>query len=374
MKRLAEFITDNIDPIMKEWEDFAFSVPTGAPKLSHKALLDHLPQILGFIVRDIQTAQSPSQQVTKSRGKNVKNASLPDTAAEIHGALRLENGFDLKQMVSEFRVLRATVTKLWIQDSKVLNEDQLLDLIRFNEAIDQALAESVARFSYNLDASKDLFLGILGHDIRSPLGAISMCASLLSRPGQLTERQSKLATQIEESSARIMEIVTHLLELTRARLGAKIPLEKQEMDFGAAVTKIVAEVQKEHPDREITLKVEGDVNGLGDIARFQQAFSNLMSNAIQYGQKDIPITVRVQGNKQIRLSVHNMGRPISAGTIATIFNSLVRGDDAMEQSKENANLGLGLYIVKSIVLAHEGELSVTSTEENGTTFIADFPR
>ncbi len=202
MTRLAQFITDNMTPIIKEWEAFAFSVPTGAPKLSHKALVDHLPEILGFIVRDIQTTQSSSQQITKSRGENLKNIALPDTAAEIHGALRLENGFDLKQMASEFRALRATITKLWIKEAKVLNEEQLLDLIRFNEAIDQILAESIARFSYNLDASKDLFLGILGHDIRSPLGAISMSANLIKSTGPLSELQGVIPPFLEGSISR----------------------------------------------------------------------------------------------------------------------------------------------------------------------------
>jgi len=375
MTRLAEFIKDNMNVIIDEWEKFAHSIPTGAPKMTRIALRDHLPEILAFIARDITTDQSHEEQKLKSQGGRDSTVSSPDTAAEIHGVLRLENGFDIKQMISEFRALRASVTKLWIKQSKVLAEDQLTDLIRFNEAIDQSLAESVSRFTKDLDASKDLFLGILGHDIRNPLGAISMSATLLKR-APLNDLQSKLTQQIQESSSRIQEIVSHLLELTKARLGAKIPLLKEPVNFEEITEKIIAEVQIMFPEREIILNVDGNVNAQADIARFEQVLSNLIGNSMQYGEKDLPVTVRIKENPTyIRLSVHNMGQPIPSATLTTIFDSLVRGsDDEADSYEKSANLGLGLYIVKSIVKAHGGEMSVVSTKDQGTTFTADFPK
>lgn len=113
-----------------------------------------------------------------------------------------------------------------------------------------------------------------------------------------------------------------------------------------------------------------------DIARFGQVLSNLMGNSIPYGQEDRPITVTIAGTQRyIRLSVHNMGQPIAPTTLSTIFDSLVRGNNNDRDSfDESANMGLGLYIVKSIVKGHDGEMSVTLTADKGTTFIADFPR
>lgn len=373
MKRLAYFIKKNTSPIIDEWEKFAHSIPTGAPKMSSNALRDHLPQILSFIAWDIGTTQSHHEQKIKSQGGSDKTDSTPDTAAEIHGVLRLENGFDIKQMISEFRALRASVIKLWIHESKTLNKDQVSDLIRFNEAIDQALAESVSRFTRDLDASKDLFLGILGHDIRNPLGAISMSATLLQDSSTSDVLKTKLAKQIGESANRIQEIVSHLLELTKARLGAKIPLVKQPLDFGETTQRIVAEIQAMHPNSKVNIDISGNVKGLVDKARFEQAFSNLMANAVQYGEPGLQVDVAIQGDsKAIRVSVHNTGRPIPPSTLSTIFESLVRGDE--DAGEGSTNLGLGLFIVKSIVRSHGGEMSVSSTEADGTTFVAVFPR
>jgi hypothetical protein len=156
MKRLANFINDHADEIIAEWESFAESLPPAtAGKMSRKALLDHSREILAFIAKDISSTQSDAEQKTKSHGGNLKPAFTPETAAEIHGALRLEDGFDVMQMASEYRALRASVIRLWIKKSNQMDESQLLDLIRFNESVDQALAESIAYFTKSLDASKE---------------------------------------------------------------------------------------------------------------------------------------------------------------------------------------------------------------------------
>ena len=279
-------------------------------------------------------------------------------------------------MVSEFRALRASVTRLWIGQYKDINEHQLLDLIRFNESIDQALAESTKQFTKNLDASRDLFFGILGHDLRNPLGAISMSAQLIKRKGPLNEIQADLATQITDSAARMGKILMDLLDVTRARFTGKISVDKQTMNFGDTAQKIVEEMRALHPTLTILSKITGTVEGRGDPARVEQALSNLVANAIQYGQKEMPITVAVaREQNNIDLSVHNTGTPILDTATTTIFDSLVRGaNGTSEQGRGSLNLGLGLYITKMIVLSHQGFLSVASSEAGGTTFTARFPQ
>jgi signal transduction histidine kinase len=376
MNRLADFIELNVQAIIGEWETFAQSLPPAMGKMTRDALRDHLPEILSFIAKDMKTSQTKSEQVIKSHGETFKDESLPDTAAETHGALRLEFGFDIMQMASEYRALRASVTKLWMKTIKEPQEYHLLDAIRFNEAIDQALAESITRFTNNLDASKDLFLGILGHDLKNPLGAITMSAHLINKKGPLNDLQKLLSEQITDSAERIGKIVTDLLDLTRARLGSGIPVQKQTMNFGETTNKIVEEIKVRHPDRTILFEVTGNVKGEGDTARIEQVISNLCGNAIQYGQADTPITVVVkQEAETITISVHNLGKPIPASAIATIFDSLVRGPDGdIQQRTGSTNLGLGLYIAKMIVISHRGDLSVKSNDADGTTFTASFPK
>ena len=221
-----------------------------------------------------------------------------------------------------------------------------------------------------------MFLGILGHDLRNPIGAASMSAELISTLGTLNEKQTKMATQITNSTARANQIIADLLDLTRAGFGSDLPVIKAPMDMGIVSKELVDEMNVFHFGHEITLEIEGNPQGEWDKARIGQILSNLIGNAIQYSFPDTPIKVTVKGKPdEIILSVHNEGQPIPRDKTETIFDSLTRV--TREQSEEqmgSTNLGLGLYITKKIVVAHGGTIGVTSTEKGGTTFTAKFPR
>jgi signal transduction histidine kinase len=182
--RLADFIHENTKPIVHEWEIFAKTRTPAASDMSSLALRDHIQEILAFIVSDMKSSQTSQEQIDKSQGEKEENNTR--TAAETHAALRLSSGFDIDQMVSEYRALRASVIKLWGDTNKQISNEDLLDLTRFNESIDQVLAESVSHYTKKVNYSKDLFIGILSHDLRNPLGAISMSAKLMMRVGSLT--------------------------------------------------------------------------------------------------------------------------------------------------------------------------------------------
>ena len=147
------------------------------------------------------------------------------------------------------------------------------------------------------------------------------------------------------------------------------------MDMGLVGRQLVDEMRAVNPTRTILLDVSGDLEGKWDKARIGQVFSNLIGNAVQYSFKDSSISVTVKGGlEEVLLSVHNFGTPIPPEKFASLFASLTRavtdeGDHAME-----VNLGLGLFITEEIVVSHGGTIDVTSSEENGTTFTARFPR
>lgn len=371
---IADFIRDNTAPIIKEWENFAKTFVPAAEHMSPLALRNHIVQILAFIEKDISTPQTSREQVTKSHGDKPR-AAYP-SAAETHAALRHDGGFNMDQMVSEYRALRASVVKLWSASKPEMNEETLQDLTRFHEAVDQAMTESIHDYSRKLDLSRNLFLGILSHDLRNPLGAISMSAQLAVKIGALSDRQTMLLTQITDSTARADIIVTNLLDLTRARLGTGLPIVKEAVNMAFISNQLVDEMRAMHPEREIRLKVSGDVSGLWDKARIGQIFSNLLGNAIQYGFRSAPIMVTVEGlPREVVLTVHNEGVPIPPDDLVTIFNSLTRikTEEDMDSQPE-VNLGLGLYICKEIVVAHGGTINVTSTERDGTSFTVRFPR
>ena len=371
--RLADFIEGNTKSIVTEWEAFAKSLTPASDEMTPLALRNHIHQILAFIVSDIKSAQSDLQQVQKSRG-NKKKTSTP-TAAETHAALRLAGGFDIDQMVSEYRALRASIIKLWGGTNTQINQEDLMDLTRFNESIDQELAESVSHSTKKVNYSKDLFIGVLSHDIRSPLNAITMSAQLQQNTATPKERQLMLSSQIFESATRISTIVDDLLDVTRALFGAGIPAVRVPMDMEFVGRQLVEEMRVVYPTRTIVFEASGNLKGEWDKARIGQVFSNLIGNAVQYSFKDTSIEVAVKGAKEeVELSVHNIGVPIPREQTKTIFNSLTRAVTDEGNHPASVNLGLGLYIVKEVVQSHGGTIDVKSSEKGGTTFTARFPR
>jgi len=219
-----------------------------------------------------------------------------------------------------------------------------------------------------------LLLGILGHDLRNPLGTISMAGVLLPRLGLLNEKQAGLAATIATSSDRMARIISDLLDLTRSRQGTGLPVDPQPMDLGELAVQMVAEAKTQTPDRDIELQIVGDVDGDWDRTRLGQMFSNLLGNAVQYGDKTKPIKLVVEGSgHSVSVVINNDGPPIPAGQLATLFNSFTRGAEPATDDV-GSNLGLGLFITSEIVKSHLGTIEVSSSELAGTSFSVRLPR
>src|SRR3954463_15238190 len=226
--RLADFIVANLEPILAEWETFARTHIPAGEAMDVAALRDHAADILKTVAADLQCRQTERERSEKSKGEVEAPAGAADTAAQTHGTLRAEAGFTLGQMVSEFRALRASVIRLWRGGGGPPHETAFEDLTRFSEAIDQALAESLSRYARDLEHSKEMFLAILGHDIRTPLGAVMMSAAGLLMSRDLGQPGQAAASRILNSGTRIQQLVNDLLDFTRTRLGAGIPLSCAE--------------------------------------------------------------------------------------------------------------------------------------------------
>ena len=372
---LADFIRQNEPAIIKEWVEFARTRSPASDGMSKLALQDHIVDILKFFAADLDTAQTPAEQFDKSRGlEDDKDGPFRRSAAEIHAALRLADGFDIDQMVSEYRALRASVVKQWAAHAALVDTD-IEDLTRFNEAIDQAVAESVAHYTKTINNSRNLFLGVLGHDLRNPLSAASMGARWMERSrGTDPAKQAKVVSELIKSTDRATRILDDLLDLTRSTFGTEIPVSKSQTDLAVLTDTIADELRSIHGNRIIDVESEGDPNGLWDAGRLGQALSNLMGNAVQYGDASKPVTAKIAGKdpKFVEVSVHNSGSPIPPVVQKTIFQSWTRG--RVQGPGGHPHLGLGLYIARLIAEAHGGEIGVASTEESGTTFTFRLPR
>jgi signal transduction histidine kinase len=175
--RLADFIRHNHEPILKQWEAFARTLKPAADGMSKAGLLDHADQILTAIVSDMDSLESAAEKSAKSKGHGHKATEEHRGAVgELHATLRIEAGFSLTQVVAEYRALRASVLRLWAKPHPDTD-----GALRFNEAIDAALAEAVDGFTEKTNQYRDQLIGIVSHDLRNPLGAILMGSEILSR-------------------------------------------------------------------------------------------------------------------------------------------------------------------------------------------------
>lgn len=372
--RLPQFIRQHVDRIVDEWEEFASTITPAAEHLDSKALRDHASEILLAAARDMEKPQNAQEQAAKAKGEGPEKTPSLDEAGASHGELRHIVGFDLVQMTSEFRHLRACVIRLWVNSLQSPDLDYFQDMIRFNEAIDEALAESTAAYAEQVNRSRDIFLAILGHDLRAPLQAVSMSTELLLRKTRLEGDALTCALNIKRGARHMAAMVSDLLELVRSRLGRSLPIEPAPMDMADAVRAAIAEACAGNPECDPSLTVEGDTKGTWDAGRIDQLLQNLIGNALQHGsnQHDVTITLSSEGDS-VCIAVHNFGTPIPEEAIGTIFDPLVRSADE-QLGQPSTSLGLGLFIVKEVVTAHGGTIEVSSSEADGTLFSVALPR
>lgn len=373
---LAELITRYVDDIVSEWEQFARTTIPPAVDLTPEGLRDHARVLLLAVATDLRTAQGDADKHDKSRGELPNNSPEITKTAHLHAEHRFMQRFTLDQMLSEVRALRASVLRRWLDECTHFDLETAEELIRFGEAMDQALTEAVAFFGAKVDQSRGLLLGVLGHDIRSPLGAIRMTGHLLERTQGLDERQSKAVQRIINSSETIRTMVDDLLDFTQTSLGTRLPIHRKPCDLQPVCTEILAELEALHPERKIDLECDGELTGKWDAGRLGQMISNLVRNALQHGDGELGVRVTVKGRPDdVTIAVHNEGKPIGAQSCAALFEPMGKIKDVgRDRHSGSSGLGLGLYIARQIAVAHGGSLDVVSTKEDGTTFTARLPR
>jgi signal transduction histidine kinase len=367
--RLSQFILDNLEMILLEWEHFARSLPAGRT-MSIEALRDDAERMLRFVAANMEGTQTRQQEVTKSRGRGPSSPPETLSASHEHGVARAVDRFSLIELVSEYRALRASVTRMWA-DAAPATDDSFAQIVRFNEAIDQILAEAVAKFSERLDRDADLFTGSIGHDLGNPVNSVVMSVRLLAASPNLSSAEQAAVARIQRAGGRLSAMLADLRDFTRTRLGALVGIDCAACDLGTLVRNIVDELCPVYPDRRIAVHCSGDLAARIDAKRIAQLVSNLVANALQHGAANGDVTVSAHGDADsVTIEVHNIGPAIEPALIRTLFDPIRR---PLRHSSDN-RLGLGLYIVQQIVRAHGGTIEVSSTAAAGTRFAARFPR
>ena len=222
-------------------------------------------------------------------------------------------------------------------------------------------------------ASRELreqFIAILGHDLRSPLQAVYVTGQLMER--KLTDPDLKsMATRIKTNVRRMSSLIEDVLDFARGRLGGGMGVKIADaVNIDADLRAVVKEFQDAQPDRQILADIGIHRTVRCDAGRIQQVASNLIGNALTHGAPGSPVKIKAcTVGDEFVLEVRNQGAPIPPDSIPKIFEPFWRHSTASNRQ----GLGLGLYICRQIVRAHNGTLSVTSTQAEGTNFVARLP-
>jgi signal transduction histidine kinase len=249
--------------------------------------------------------------------------------------------------------------------------DRMLRQIRRARDADAAHAER-DRAEADREHMRELFIGMLGHDLRTPLTAVLAATDLLVRRGGLADSSLGAVSRMRGSAHRMVRMIDQVLAFTQSRSGGGIPLERQPTDLRMICAEVIVELEISNEGRAVFFDVDGDGTGHWDPDRLAQVVSNLVGNAISHGGSG-PIKVELRTtDEEVSLSTRNGGAPIPPAMLPFIFDPFRRINHAAPGRP--AGLGLGLYIVKQIVLAHGGTISASSSATEGTTFVVTLPR
>jgi signal transduction histidine kinase len=361
---LSTFIRDHHDDIIRAFVTFARTLMPPGADMTEAELRDHAAEMLAALVEDMRLAQTSAEQWRKSEGRGV--AHTMRASGVLHADDRIGHGFAFEAVLAEFRALRATVLRLYAESGA----SDVTELIRFNEAIDEALTASMSRFAVQADQFRDQFIGILSHDLRNPLGAIIAGAGLLALPEDYPERRSRVVTRIMASAHRMERMIADLLDVTRTRLGGSMPLARRAADVQQVCEEAVMEIRAAQPEAVVRLHASGDLRGEWDGDRLTQVIGNLIANAVQHGG-GTPVTLTAHGDgESVTVAVHNGGPPIPPDVLPVVFEPLARA----HRTTAGHGIGLGLFIARAIVSAHGGHVEVHSSVDNGTTFTVTLPK
>ncbi|MBV8627562.1 MAG: HAMP domain-containing histidine kinase [Paraburkholderia sp.] len=366
---LADFIEANIQALVDDWAEYALAISQEDSQLNENQLRNSAFDILIAIAADMREPQNAAQQQSKSRaGKHVPPSRF-NQIARLHAEDRLSHAFGINDVVAEFRALRATVLRRW-QTTSPGGAMAFQEMIRFNEGIDEVLAESVRHYVMRTERIRDLFAGVLAHDLRSPLGAILNSSEVLLHDEGLSSAGMRALAFVQRGAMRMRQMIDDLLIFTRTRLGDALPVAFTPQDMGRICSDAADEVRASYPDALIELRLVGDLRGRWDGGRIGQLVVNLLTNAVRYGSGQIVIEAHAHDG-QVTVIVGNEGNPIPERALPTLFDPLTRATSP-DRSGMAAGTGLGLYICRCIASAHQGTISVESSEA-GTRFTVQMP-
>jgi signal transduction histidine kinase len=341
--------------ITEEWRRGVAAIPE-LSRLPASAIVDHMPEFL----YELAWASAGDEEGTRRAYQRLVSG---------HALQRLGFGVALSTLIEEYAVLRRVLlTHLLRLEPAAGSREEILEI---EGTLDVAIGESVRTFASQREEQRERFISILGHDLRSPLQAVSLGAeNILRQPECGAPIHARAAAAIRRSAERMQRLISDLIDFARGQFCGGIPAVPVTCDMGEVCREVADELRAAHPDRELSVVTEGDLAGSWDRDRLVQALGNLASNAVAHGRDPIAIrALEAPDRESVTTEVHNFGPAIPAEQIPNLFDAFHRPPAARPDG-----LGLGLFIVQQIAHAHGAECVVRSSECEGTTFSIRWPR
>ena len=288
--------------------------------------------------------------------------------AEGHALQRLGYGVGLETLTREYSKLRVVLLRelLALPPTDEVREE----MMRLHEGMDRAINEAMHRYATRREEVRERFVAILGHDLRDPLSTVVISANMLAANPSLKSEHRVVASRIVRACDRMQRMISDVLDFARGHLGNGIPANPTLNDMGEICRAAADEIVGANPQREVVVEVDGDLRGAFDRDRVHQAITNLLANAVHHGEGRIEVhAYETDDHHAIVTEVTSHGDIIPDELRERLFDPFAQGDIAGPRH----GLGLGLFIVQQIALAHGGLCEVESTEA-GTTFSIRWPR
>jgi len=358
---LRLFLHEGIDDILSEWEKEG-----GLPAAGLTARRLHFSQVLRAVADEMNRISANAATDAAAAAAAVGDARGRVEAGEPPHA-------HAGQLVDDYASLRASVVRQWRQKHPSPSAADLDELVHFNEAMDRSLAELSATFSPSQSQPDGLFLGVLNHELRTLVASILMSAQVLTHRATPGSPEAKAAQRILRSCEQLRQTLDALSDFTKVRLGSQLEIDRVDDDMGVLCRQALDEYALVDRERKVRLSSDGDLRGNWDATRIREAVRGLIANAARFASHGSSVTIVVDGHAddEVTITVHGDGTPIDLDTLRTIFDPVARVES---DNPTYAGLGLGLFIVRKVVDAHGGQVSVDASQERGTTFTVVLPR
>jgi signal transduction histidine kinase len=357
MRELAEFLRRDRESIIRAWTDEVKALPS-AHRQDRATIRDHVPSLIEELAACVDEESGAAGQL--------------DATAAKHGSHRFVAGYDVRDVVAEYGLLRRTILDRFGAQHDGFPPDvqaRLRAIARLDRKLDEAIRDAVEQYFADHEHANDVLTGVLGHDLRAPLQSILMGAEMLGGSGGHPPDPAmvgRTVKRIRGAVDRMNRMINGLLDFTRARIGGGLPIQPQAIDLRTLIAEVVAEVRAAHPDRRIENHTEAsqvDLRGTFGPVRLAQALTNLLVNAVQHGRDPIVVDADTDDD-HVHLDVCNGGE-IPQQVLPNLFKPFAGLSTRTPEARKHGGLGLGLYIVSEIARAHGGRIEYISRA--GTT-------